>query len=167
MKSLRTILSTKKGFTLVELIVTMALLALLIAGAAGGIAAYNQYAVYKRNNEYACTVYQAAQAAVTRAKADGMLEALEEEVKKNGQVQYLMKSRGTDETLLCELLSDYISDDVLCGASICIEADFHRGIVYSVWYSDRADRFSYDGLQEMGISERKELGLGYYGEQYF
>lgn len=199
----------------------MALMVILAAGAVGGIASYNEHAALRRNNEYACTVYNAAQAAIARAKANGMLEELEEEVQKAqnepeeeirkaqnepiGEVQkvenvpaagagvntkeagvvpaeitgsdypplyYIMKCKGMEEGLLCDLLEETVPDEVLFGASVCIEADLQTGIVYSVCYSDRADCFSYDGSRGTDISQRKEsarkaAGFGYYGEQYF
>lgn len=203
-----------------ELIVTMALMAMLAAGAVGGIASYNEYAALRRNNEYACTVYNAAQAAIARAKANGMLEELEEKVQKaqnepdevreveNASAEeaqkaqneptggtvvkikeagavpsevtgsdypplcYIMKCKGMEEGLLCDLLEETVPDEALFHASICIEADFHEGIVYSVCYSDRADCFSYGGSEGTDISQREEkarkaAGFGYYGEQYY
>ncbi len=210
----------------------MALMAILAVGAVGGIASYNEHAALRRNNEHACTVYNAAQAAIARAKANGMLEELEEEVRKvqnepeeeirkaqnepeeeirkaqNEPIEeaqkvenvlaagagsnikeagavpaeitgsdypslcYIMKCKGMEEGLLCDLLGETVPDEVLFGASVCIETDLHTGIVYSVCYSDRADCFSYDGSQGTDISQRKEsarkaAGFGYYGEQYF
>lgn len=68
------------GFTLVELIVVLALLGILIAFSAGGMLGYTNYAQYKRNNESAKAVFSAAQSAMSYYKASGRLEELRKEV---------------------------------------------------------------------------------------
>lgn len=55
----------KSGFTLVEAIVAMALMALLAAASGSGIYGYFRYARWRRANEYARTIYLAAQARIT------------------------------------------------------------------------------------------------------
>ena len=241
-KSFRTILSTEKGFTLAELIVVLALLSILAAGGAGALSAYSKHAAFRKNNEQARIVYQAAQAAVTHAKASGMLEELNRSIAaasqeagavprgiaaeitsaagsadaagkgtavksaaaagnstavknaaaagsstavKNAaaagsgaaggseaaaQLQYIWKKRDDADGLLSELLAPYLAPDVLRGASVCIEADFRKGIVYAVCYSSSAECFSYDGSAGVSLADRttgarEKIGLGCYGGQ--
>ena len=65
----------RKGFTLVELLVTLALVAILGSLAGAGITAGVRLARFHRNESAACTLYQAAQAALTRLEAEGSLLA--------------------------------------------------------------------------------------------
>lgn len=65
----------RKGFTLVELLVTLALVAILGSLAGAGITAGVRLARFHRNESAACTLYQAAQAALTRLEAEGSLPA--------------------------------------------------------------------------------------------
>ena len=66
----------RSGFTLVELIVVLALIGLLAAVSAGGMLGYTMYSTYKRNNENAKTLFSAAQSAITYYKASGRLDGL-------------------------------------------------------------------------------------------
>ena len=76
--------NSRKGFTLVELIVTLAILAIVLSASIFGILAYQKYANYKRNNEYARTIFAAAQSGLTHYKASGELEDLQELLKDTG-----------------------------------------------------------------------------------
>ena len=76
--------NSRKGFTLVELIVTLAILAIVLSASIFGIVAYQKYANYKRNNEYARTIFAAAQSGLTHYKASGELEDLQELLKDTG-----------------------------------------------------------------------------------
>ena len=66
----------RSGFTLVELIVVLALIGILIAFSAGGMLGYTMYSTYKRNNDNAKTIFSAAQSAITYYKASGKLDSL-------------------------------------------------------------------------------------------
>ena len=59
------------GFTLVEVIVTLVILSILLTGAVMGIASWNRNSIYKRNNEYAQTLFIAAQTALAQEAAAG------------------------------------------------------------------------------------------------
>lgn len=162
----------RKGFTLVELIVTLAILAIVLSASVFGILAYQKYANYKRNNEYAKTIFAAAQSGLTHYKASGELEDLQELLKDSGhdvnpalfsvdpedkeslnvtgdRLVYLMIQGGDTSDpfgkALYELLDDYIYDPSVFNASICVEMDVMDGVVNAVCYSDRADSFTYSG----------------------
>lgn len=172
----------KKGFTLVEMIVTLAIFGILMSFSVGAISSYQKYAVYRSNNEHAKILFQAAQSALSYYSASGQLEDLEKELYELGMVVpeevtnknlvFVMKQRDETENILCELLNGYITDPTVLQAAICIEMDVANALVSGVFYCDRAERFTYDG--EMGkqvISigtdrseeKRKEQSVGYYG----
>lgn len=72
----------RTGFTLVELIVVLALISIIAAFSVGAMLGYMNYAAFKRNNENARTIFSAAQSAVTYYKASGRLEKLRKDVEK-------------------------------------------------------------------------------------
>lgn len=74
------------GFTLVELIVTLAVSAIVLSASAAGIIAWVHHADFVRNENYAETIYYAAQSELTRYRANGQLAELEEYVKKENLV---------------------------------------------------------------------------------
>lgn len=61
------------GFTLVELMVSFALLLILISISVVGVFAYQDYADFKRQNDYSQTLFLAAQAKITNYDARGDL----------------------------------------------------------------------------------------------
>lgn len=68
------------GFTLVELLVTMALLSILLAITVVGILAWRDWADFKRQNEYAQSLYTAMQTQLTDESVNGQLGDLTEQI---------------------------------------------------------------------------------------
>lgn len=70
--------------------------------------------------------------------------------------------------LLFQFLRDYVTDLGIWNASICVEFDAADGVVSGVLYSDRADSFTYEDVEEAldikdrGESRRRRVSLGYY-----
>ena len=64
------------GFTLVELMVSFALLLILTSISVVGVFAYQDYADFKRQNDYSRTLFLAAQAKITNYDARGDLEKM-------------------------------------------------------------------------------------------
>ena len=152
------------GFTLTELIVTLAVSAVLLSVAVAGIVAWVHHADFVRNENYAETIYYAAQSELTRYRGNGQLAELADYVTKNDlkvpveeiapeigvdykdRLYYLKKDAGAvgENDPLGKWLSDYIYDGSIMEGAICIEFDPMDGTVYSVSYSDRNVGFTYD-----------------------
>ena len=153
------------GFTMVELMVVLAIMAILAALVGGGLIAYTRLARFEKNEANARTLFQTAQIALTRRDTAGELDDFRQKVLLNGQagahfdpaaqkVDELNKNiyalyydkvtdTDSDNELLRELLGDYIYDDSLLNAAICVEIDAASGQVYSVFYDTNADKLRF------------------------
>lgn len=166
------------GFTMVELMVVLAIMAILAALVGGGLIAYTRLARFEKNEANARTLFQTAQIALTRRDTAGELDDFRQKVLLNGQAGahfdpaaltptgegneetrkqkadelnkniyalYYDKVTDTDSDneLLRELLGDYIYDDSLLNAAICVEIDAASGQVYSVFYDTNADKLRF------------------------
>lgn len=76
--------SKKKGFTLVELMVVLAITAILAALVGGGLIAYTRLARFKKNEANARTLFQTAQISLTRMETAGELDAFRRQVMEEG-----------------------------------------------------------------------------------
>ena len=154
------------GFTMVELMVVLAIMAILAALVGGGLIAYTRLARFEKNEANARTLFQTAQIALTRRDTAGELDDFRQKVLLNGQAGahfdpdeqkadelnkniyalYYDKVTDTDSDneLLRELLGDYIYDDSLLNAAVCVEIDAASGQVYSVFYDTNADKLRFD-----------------------
>ena len=166
------------GFTMVELMVVLAIMAILAALVGGGLIAYTRLARFEKNEANARTLFQTAQISLTRRDTAGELDDFRQKVLLNGQAGahfdpaaltptgegneetrrqkadelnkniyalYYDKVTDTDSDneLLRELLGDYIYDDSLLNAAICVEIDAASGQVYSVFYDTNADKLRF------------------------
>ena len=153
------------GFTMVELMVVLAIMVILAALVGGGLIAYTRLARFEKNEANARTLFQTAQIALTRRDTAGELDDFRQKVLLNGQAGahfdpaaqkadelnkniyalYYDKVTDTDSDneLLRELLGDYIYDDSLLNAAICVEIDAASGQVYSVFYDTNADKLRF------------------------
>ena len=138
------------GFTLVELVVTLVILAILAAITAGGLVAYLRLANFRQNEADAKTMYMAAQNALTHMETSGQAEDwlrrvynstegtgggvkdtyMPKGTVKEGQSvialfldkgEYSAASRSADGQLVVELLDQYTYDKSLFNAAICVE----------------------------------------------
>lgn len=66
----------QQGFTLIELTVAMTLMLLLMTAGIRGLGGYIRYAQFKKQNEYARSIYLAAQAELTKRSQTGQLAGL-------------------------------------------------------------------------------------------
>lgn len=166
------------GFTMVELMVVLVIMAILAALVGGGLIAYTRLARFEKNEANARTLFQTAQIALTRRDTAGELDDFRQKVLLNGQAgahfdpaALTLTGEGNEETrkqkadelnkniyalyydkvtdadsdneLLRELLGDYIYDDSLLNAAICVEIDAASGQVYSVFYDTNADKLRF------------------------
>lgn len=74
----------KKGFTLVELMVVLAITAILAALVGGGLIAYTRLARFEKNEANARTLFQTAQISLTRMETAGELDAFRRQVMEEG-----------------------------------------------------------------------------------
>lgn len=195
------------GFTMVELMVVLAIMAILAALVGGGLIAYTRLARFEKNEANARTLFQTAQIALTRRDTAGELDDFRQKVLLNGQAGahfdpaaltltgeekeearkqkadelnkniyalYYDKVTDTDSDneLLRELLGDYIYDDSLLNAAICVEIDAASGQVYSVFYDTNADKLRFtetDGatnIYDRNYDHRRHDSLvGYYSAE--
>lgn len=166
------------GFTMVELMVVLAIMAILAALVGGGLIAYTRLARFEKNEANARTLFQTAQIALTRRDTAGELDDFRQKVLLNGQAgahfdpaaltltgeenEETRKQKAdelnkniyalyydkvtdadSDNELLRALLGDYIYDDSLLNAAICVEIDAASGQVYSVFYDTNADKLRF------------------------
>ena len=191
------------GFTMVELMVVLAIMAILAALVGGGLIAYTRLARFEKNEANARTLFQTAQIALTRRDTAGELDDFRQKVLLNGQAgthfdpaagegnEEIRKQKAdelnkniyalyydkvtdddSDNELLHELLGDYIYDDSLLNAAICVEIDAASGQVYSVFYDTNADKLRFgktDGatdIYDRSYDHRRHDSLvGYYSAE--
>ncbi len=138
-------LRDNRGYTLVELMAVLVIFAILLAIAGGGIAAYQKHSAFKKNNEYAQTIFTALQSSMAHAKAGGSLDELSK-----------------------ELSGSEYKDNRLNGKMI------DGGTALGVCYSDKAKSFYYGNTQPKGgegsadisgrsRNDRYDRLVGYYG----
>lgn len=144
------------GFTMVELMVVLAIMGILAALVGGGLIAYTRLARFEKNEANARTLFQAAQISLTRmdTAANWMHSAPMSRIRarrartlpmmlsspmppgmrcagrtaselNNGiYALYYDKTDGTGQNeLVRRLLDDYIYDDSMFSAAICVEID--------------------------------------------
>ena len=167
--------AAKKGFTMVELMAALSILALLTAMAAPGLGRYAALSRFRRNNEQARSFYLQAQARLSNLETGGKGEEFFYRLLLWGQsvdgeccAIVLQKDEEPDEAgeLVLELLGREQVD-----ASVCIEFDIANRRVCSVFYGTACGRLVYgpaeDGQTSMDRRDydaRKEGGLGYYSD---
>lgn len=76
--------NNKKGFTLVELMVVLAITAILAVLVGGGLIAYTRLARFEKNEANARTLFQTAQISLTRMETAGELDAFRQQVMEEG-----------------------------------------------------------------------------------
>lgn len=80
----KNIKNKKRGFTLVELMVVLAITAILAVLVGGGLIAYTRLARFEKNEANARTLFQTAQISLTRMETAGELDAFRRQVMEEG-----------------------------------------------------------------------------------
>ncbi|MGI6070321.1 MAG: hypothetical protein ACOYBE_07820 [Blautia sp.] len=171
----------RKGFTLVELVVTGVILLLLLGIGGGSIVKYQQYSNFKKNNDYARTIFSAAQSALSYYKTGGSLDELTKasdlqevtlgddsilfvEMTKNEYKDVIEANKNTPaaEDLLnnsfYQLLKDYVADKTVFNAAIRIEFQKDNGNVTAVYYCDRVNQLVSGNLQKNEADNTMGIG---------
>ena len=157
----------RRGFTLVELMVVLAVTAILAVLAGGGLIAYTRLARFQKNESNARAMFQTAQLAAAQMELAGekddftalvaagghgghITEPLtdtmtpDERDALNARVYALYFDKGvqpaqdTPEGKLYDYIKDYVYDSSFLDAAFCIEIDASTGQVFSVFYDSGA-----------------------------
>lgn len=170
----------KRGFTLIELMVVLAIMAIIIGIAVPSIVNYRKLAEFRKNESNAKTVYLAAESRLAYYRNSGQWESFQKEVLAEGQAAVLPEGKsdriygitlgGDGDDAVRELLDGYTYDKDMLNAGIAIEVDIESGQVYSAFYGTRCKGLDYsaddhDGvltMQKRTYDERKDRLLGYY-----
>lgn len=160
----------KKGFTLVELMVVLIIMAIIAAIAIPSFINYWRNAEFRKNESNAKTVYLAAESKLTYYRSSGQWDKFKEQVKKQGKSANFFKDDASttfDETRLngriyaitldsdaskaeqeknpvMQLLGDYLTEGDLLKGAIGIEIDVETGEVYSAFYGTKCKGLTYD-----------------------
>ena len=146
----------KRGFTLVELMIVLIIMAIIAAIAIPSFINYWRNAEFRKNESNAKTVYLAAESKLTYYRSSGQWDRFKEQVKKQGKSANFFKddtSTTFDETRLngriyaitldsdaskaeqeknpvMQLLGDYLTEGDFLKGAIGIEIDVETGEVY-------------------------------------
>ena len=198
-------LKEKKGFTLMEMMLVVAITAILGGLVTAGIYGYMTTAYMTRANDTAKTVFFASQNYITEQKQLGKLEEFNRTAESYGEalspeelkeiflagdssfdfaayqekygtstVRYLKLDAGEGNTEstnpIYTVVKNYLNDTDLLEHTFLVEYDTRTGVVRSVFYTEKADRFTYEGdrqgkdnvvLRDTDTLRKKRQG--YYG----
>ncbi|MGM9590815.1 MAG: hypothetical protein ACI3V0_11700 [Faecousia sp.] len=173
------------GYTLTELLVVIGILAVLCAIAIPSIITISRALKFRQRNDYAKTIFLAAQENLTEMRSDGSLKMIWDCIENNYGAgnephvsgcsdfpaetwtdQYFYVT--TDETALYSLVLPVNSvESTLRNQQVIIEFNRYNGNVYAVFYSEEEeDIFSLyktaPGLPRNDAAARRSMMLGYY-----
>ena len=180
---------SNKGFTLVELCVTIVIFTILVSTAVFGLIQWQEFSTYRQQTENAEIVYMAARSKLVKLKANNALDELKINTKatnisnavstytgktvysamckKTDYADYNDPTKTLDEStkLLFDLIEEFIYDKSILNACISIEFT-EDGTILAVYYSDRCDEFKY-GSGQVDLTQRTTENLednmvGYY-----
>lgn len=163
--------SRKKGFTMTELLVVIGIIAIVCAIAIPAIISMNKSLKFKQANEYAESIFMAAQANLTEMRSDGQLINLltdgngAEQIPSNVDFpeDHVANYRyATSEDLVYDVLVPKMSvDSEVRDGNVLIEYNPFTGNVYAVFYKDGGETLSYGNVSR-NEDTRRDLLLGYY-----
>ena len=167
----------RRGFTLVELMVVLAVTAILAALAGGGLLAYIRLARFQKNESNARAMFQTAQLAAAQMKLAGekddftalvaaegngghitqtLTDTMSEDERAalNARVYALYFDKGaepeknTPEGKLYAYIKQYVYDSSFLDAAFCIEIDASTGQVFSVFYDSGAQALRFENNKD-------------------
>ncbi len=153
----------RRGFTLVELMVVLAVTAILAALAGGGLLAYIRLARFQKNESNARAMFQTAQLATAQLELAGEKDDFTAQVAASGHGGHITQpltetmtqdeynalnarvyalyfdkgaepAENTPEAKLYAYIKQYVYDSSFLDAAFCIEIDASTGQVFSVFY---------------------------------
>lgn len=168
----------KKGFTLMETLGVVAIIVVALAIAIPSIIGIANSLKFKRMNEYAKTIFMAAQNNLIEMRSFGKLEQLlpDEDSRlpdgaykvtetnnagfpaEDWSAQYCYTTSGAAFDLVLPVGS---VEQVLRDQKILIEYNPYTGNVYSVFYSEGGQELSYEAVTRDDALRKKQM-LGYY-----
>ncbi len=167
----------KKGFTLAEMLAVIGIIAIILAIAIPTFVTLHRNLVFKRNNDYAKTIFMAAQANLVDMKSNGELKNLSIDGTEDARPISSVASENanfpeedysedyvytvTGENSFNTILPVGKIDSVVRDGNILIEYNPKSGNVFSVFYKDKGGALSYENVTR-GEDARKSIGLGYY-----
>ena len=187
LKYFRKMIKEKRGFTLMELLAVIGIISVVCAIAIPAIGSLSQTLNFKERNDYAKSIFLAAQANLSQMRSDGKLGQLQSvddnqiiygpaPVRNNsrfpstipGADEYMFVTNAAAEEFASILPVNSV-ESTAREQQVIIEYNPYTGNVYSVFCSKDSSIFaaysSAEGLPRNGQDEeaaRKELQLGYY-----
>jgi len=182
----------KKGFTFVEILVTIAIIVIILSIAVPNLIQYQINYEMLSLNDKARVIFLAAQNHLITVKNTGELPALTQDLpgltdadidaasrpddwneNRDNLVYLQLNQDGTGDVALREMLKPYIQDIEILNKNITLEFNKKTGMVASVIYSERANSLAYQGIEGpsgdgVNISLRTKTALwanrlGFYG----
>ena len=175
----------RKGFTILEVVTTMAIIAIVAAACLPVVSNYIVQAAQRVRNENARTLFMASQTALTNLYASGQTQTpagfvdltaitpavAEQELAQNRHhIGYLRLALGEDEPEqndLYRLIFSYTADKTILQGAILLEYNTLNGNVLTLFYSDETANLGYEGAA-YDVRRRDDATLranrtGYYG----
>lgn len=173
-KNQNIILRCKKGFTLIEAVVVLVILAVVAAIAIPTASHYIKLAQFRKNEANAKTAYLAAESVLTWYRTSGEWESFREEIIEKGTLNetfeadsavaregrriYAVTLNGRNaseasgsQDQVMTLLKDCSYDGDFFNGAIAVEVDVDTGLVYSAFYATRCQELSYEGTDTDGV----------------
>ena len=157
------------GFTIVELVVVMALLVILVGAASAGILGWQDSQAFAQNEANAEEIYKTLQSRLLLQKSRGLYGAGNTLQAYKGDYEKYCKGEDTMSPSAGEifgLLDGYLSDPDMLSSSIYIECE-NGYYVRAVYYSDRCEGLSYSDndpgtvdIKNISEEQRREHYIG-------